>query len=61
MMIFLFPVLYFGWKFIKKTKFKRAHELDLQEDLEEIEVYTRNFVEVKETNKFNRILDKLFG
>jgi amino acid transporter len=60
-MIMLFPVLYFGWKFIKKTKFKRAHEIDLQQDLAEIEHYTRNFVEVQETNKFNRFLDKVFG
>ena len=60
MMIILFPILYFGWKFIKKTKVKKPHEIDLQEDLEEIEEYTRNFVEVEETNKFVRVLDKLF-
>ncbi|KAF1956077.1 hypothetical protein CC80DRAFT_492368 [Byssothecium circinans] len=61
MMIFLFPVLYLGWKFIKKTKLRKLHEVDLLQDLEEIEDYTRNFVEVEETNKFNKILDKLFG
>jgi amino acid transporter len=61
MMIIIFPVLYFGWKFIKKTKVHKLHEIDLQEDLEEIEEYTRNFVEVEETNKFAKILDKLFG
>jgi len=60
-MIMLFPVLYIGWKVLKKTKFKRAHEIDLQQDLEEIEHYTRNFVEDTETNRFNRFLDKVFG
>jgi yeast amino acid transporter len=60
-MIFLFPVLLVGWKFIKKTQFKRAHEIDLQQDLEEIEHYTRNYVERKEENMFNRWLDKVFG
>ena len=60
-MIFIFPVLYLGWKFIKKSKYKKAHELDLQEDLEEIEEYTRNFVETKDQNAFNRLMDKIFG
>lgn len=60
-MIMFFPVLFLGWKFIKKTKFKRAHEIDLQQDLAEIEHYTENFVETKEENAFNRFLDKVFG
>lgn len=61
MMIFIFPVLFLGWKFVKKTKWKKAHEIDLREDLEEIEEYTRNYVEVKDQNKFNRWMDKIFG
>ncbi|KAF2869802.1 amino acid permease/ SLC12A domain-containing protein [Massariosphaeria phaeospora] len=61
MMIFIFPVLYIGWKLVKKTKMKKAHEVDLYQDLEEIEEYTRNYVEKVETNVFNRWLDKLFG
>ncbi|KAF2638091.1 hypothetical protein P280DRAFT_471753 [Massarina eburnea CBS 473.64] len=61
MMIFLFPILYFGWKFIKKTKVKKLYEIDLQEDVEEIEEYTRNFVETEETNKFNKALDRIFS
>jgi amino acid transporter len=44
-MVFLFPVLFVGWKLIKKTKIVKAHEADL----------------VTETNTFNRVLDKLFG
>ena len=61
MMIFIFPVLFVGWKIIKKTKWKKAHELDLQEDLEEIEEYQRNYVEVQDQNVFNRWMDKIFG
>jgi amino acid transporter len=61
MMIFIFPVLYIGWKLIWKTKYKKPHEVDLQEDLEEIEEYTRNYVEVDDQNRFNRWMDKIFG
>jgi yeast amino acid transporter len=43
-MIGLFPVLYFGWKFIKKTKIKKAHEIDIRGEVEEIDEYTRNYV-----------------
>ena len=42
--IFVSPVLYLGWKIIKKTKFKSSLEVDLYHDLQEIEEYTRNFV-----------------
>lgn len=61
MMVFLFPVLVLGYKFMKKTKVIKAHEADLVTDLAEIEEYHRTFVEKPETNMFNRVLDKLFG
>jgi amino acid transporter len=54
-------VLFFGWKILKKTKWIKSHEVDLVTDLAEIEEYHRNYVETPETNKFNRMLDKLFG
>jgi amino acid transporter len=57
----VFPVLFVGWKFLKKTKWRKPHEVDLVTDLAEIEEYHRLFVEVPETNPFNRVLDKLFG
>ncbi|KAH8731197.1 amino acid permease/ SLC12A domain-containing protein [Phaeosphaeriaceae sp. PMI808] len=60
LMVFVFPVLFVGWKLIKKTKFHKPHEIDLVTDLTEIEEYHRNFVEVPETSRFNRVLDKLF-
>lgn len=43
-MIGLFPVLYVGWKLIKKTKIMKPHEVDLKGEVEEIDEYTRNFV-----------------
>jgi len=61
MMVFLFPVLVLGFKIVKKTKAVKAHEADLVTDLAEIEDYHKNFVERPETNRFNRVLDRLFG
>ena len=43
-MIAVFPILFFGWKFIKKTKWLKPHEVDLRKDLDEIEEYERNYV-----------------
>jgi amino acid transporter len=57
----VFPVLFVGWKLLKKTKWLKPHEVDLVTDLAEIEEYHRLFVEVPETNAFNRVLDKMFG
>lgn len=43
-MIPVFPILFFGWKFIKKTKWLKPEEVDLKKDLDEIEAYERNYV-----------------
>lgn len=43
-MIGLFPVLYFGWKIVKRSKLHKPEEVDLKGEVEEIEEYTRNFV-----------------
>lgn len=40
----LFPALYFGWKFIKKTRIHKPDHVDLVGEVEEINEYTRNFV-----------------
>lgn len=61
MMIFIFPVLYLGWKFIKRTKFIKAHEVDLYQNVEEIEEYTRNFVPAPDKNAFDKWFNKLFS
>lgn len=43
-MIFAFPILYFGYKFIRKTEIRKPEEIDLFEDLDEIEEYQRNYI-----------------
>ncbi|KAK5165015.1 hypothetical protein LTR04_001525 [Oleoguttula sp. CCFEE 6159] len=43
-MIGVFPVLYVGWKLLKKTKWKSPMDVDLRGEVEEIEEYTRNFI-----------------
>jgi amino acid transporter len=44
-MIGLFPILFFGWKLIKKSKWRKPEEVDLKGELAEIDEYTRNFVQ----------------
>ncbi|KAF2804846.1 uncharacterized protein BDZ99DRAFT_425006 [Mytilinidion resinicola] len=61
MMIFVFPVLYVGWKLIKKTKFKSPMEVYLYEDLEEIEEYTKNFVPTPDKSVVDRWFNKIFS
>lgn len=60
-MVMVFPVLFVGWKLIKKTTWIKSEDADLVTDVAEIDEYTRRFVQPIETNPFNRVLDKLFG
>ncbi|KAL8693385.1 MAG: hypothetical protein Q9218_001777 [Villophora microphyllina] len=43
-MIGVFPILYCGWKIVKRTKFIKAEDVDLHQDVEKIDEYTRNYV-----------------
>ena len=43
-MIGLFPVLFFWWKLIKKSKWRKPEEVDLKGEVAEIDEYTRNYV-----------------
>jgi yeast amino acid transporter len=43
-MIGVFPVLFFGWKLIKRTKWLKPEEVDLTKDLDEIAEYEANYV-----------------
>ncbi|KAF2745128.1 hypothetical protein M011DRAFT_149509 [Sporormia fimetaria CBS 119925] len=61
MMIFVFPILFFGWKFIKKTKWMKPEEVDLYEGVAEIEEYTRNYVPAPYRNNFVKYFDKIFS
>ena len=60
-MVFLFPVLYVGWKLLHKTKIQKASEIDLRKDLDIIEEYERNYVPTPANTWFEKVLDKLFG
>ncbi len=43
-MIGVFPVLFVGWKLLKRTKWMKPEEVDLMKDVDEIEEYTRDYV-----------------
>lgn len=43
-MIFVYPVLYFGYKFVRKTKIRKPEEVDLLKDVAEIEEYQNNYI-----------------
>jgi yeast amino acid transporter len=47
MMVFAFPILYLGYKFIRRTPFIKAADADLVKNLDEIEEYERNYVPKK--------------
>ncbi|KAL1998780.1 hypothetical protein VTN02DRAFT_5582 [Thermoascus thermophilus] len=60
-MIGVFPVLFVGWKVVKRTKWRRPEEVDLVKGVAEIEEYTREFVPVPPSNKFIKYVDMIFG
>ncbi|KAK3179876.1 general amino acid permease agp2 [Lecanicillium sp. MT-2017a] len=60
-MIAVFPILYVGYKYVRKTKIWKPEEVDLVKDMAEIAEYERNFVPKKAETRFERILDTLFG
>ncbi|KAK3398263.1 putative carnitine transport protein [Sordaria brevicollis] len=45
-MVGVCPVLFVGWKLLKKTKFYKAAEIDLYKNLDEVEEYQANYVPV---------------
>lgn len=46
-MIAVFPILYVGYKYVRKTKIWKPEEVDLVKDMAEIAEYERNFVPKK--------------
>ncbi|KAF2739881.1 hypothetical protein EJ04DRAFT_456393 [Polyplosphaeria fusca] len=61
MVVFLFPVVYLGWKLIKRTKIVRLDQMDLYGNMEEIEVYENNYVPMPDKNRFDKWLNKIFS
>ncbi|KAI9840639.1 MAG: hypothetical protein M1837_001408 [Sclerophora amabilis] len=59
-MIGVFPILYFGWKIWRKTKFLRPDEVDLVQGVEDIDEYTRNYVEAP-SSTFSKYFNKAFS
>ncbi|KAI1171903.1 amino acid permease/ SLC12A domain-containing protein [Nemania sp. FL0916] len=57
----LFPILYFSWKVAHKTTIYPSAQVDLKQDLEEIEEYTRNYIPQPPSNIFSKWLNRLFG
>lgn len=43
-MVAVFPVLYVGYKIIRKTRIYKPEEVDLQKDQDVLEEYERNYV-----------------
>lgn len=60
-MIGVFPLLYFGFKFIKKTRIYKPEEVDLKKNLDEVEEYERNYVPIPAKNWFEKGLNWMFG
>ncbi|BCS00754.1 putative general amino acid permease (Agp2) [Aspergillus luchuensis] len=60
-MIGVFPVIYVGWKLWHRTKFLSPKEVDIVTGVEEVEVYTGNYVEEPSSNAFTRFNDMVFG
>ncbi|KAF2842262.1 amino acid transporter-like protein [Patellaria atrata CBS 101060] len=61
MMVFIFPVLFIGWKLVKKTKWVKPEEADLYTGVEEIEEYTRSFVPTPPRNAVDKWFNKIFS
>ncbi|KAH8598862.1 amino acid transporter-like protein [Bisporella sp. PMI_857] len=58
----VFPVIFVGWKLLKRTKWLKPHEVNLRPiEVEEIEEYTRNYVERPPKTRFHGYLDKIFS
>ncbi|TKX18724.1 general amino acid permease-4 [Elsinoe australis] len=60
-MIFVFPIIYFGWKFTHKTKWIKASEADLQENLDEVAEYEANYVPQPYKNAADKWFNKIFS
>lgn len=43
-MIGVCPVLYAGWKVLKRSKFQRPEDIDLVKNLDEVQEYEANYV-----------------
>lgn len=62
MMVAVFPVVFVFWKLLKKTKWLKPEEVILRPvEVEEIEEYTRNYVERAPRTRWHRYVDNIFS
>ena len=60
--VIVFPILYFGYKFVRKTKLLKPSEANLYPpELEDVNQYQANYIPTRAHSMFERILDKMFG
>ncbi|KAL8854609.1 MAG: hypothetical protein Q9221_000644 [Calogaya cf. arnoldii] len=59
-MVGVFPVLYFGWKLLKRTRVIKLQDVDLLQDVAEIDEYTRNFTPTPASG-FGRPVHNIMG
>ncbi|CAJ2510425.1 Uu.00g051280.m01.CDS01 [Anthostomella pinea] len=60
-MIAVCPILYVGWKVVHKTRIRAPYDVDLHQDLEEVEEYTRTFVAAPPKNAFEKGFNRFFS
>lgn len=62
MMIAVFPILFVGWKIVKKTKWLTPHEVVLRtKEVDDIDEYTAQYMKRKPANGMVKLVDKLFA
>lgn len=62
LMIGVFPVIFVGWKLIKKTKWLKPEEVVLRtSEVDDIDEYTRNYVERLPKTRYHGWVDKIFS
>ncbi|KAG6041489.1 hypothetical protein E4U41_004066 [Claviceps citrina] len=60
-MLAVFPILYLGYKVVHKTKIHKAEEVDLHKELDVVNAYERTYIPQPANNRFERVLDTMFG
>ncbi|KAF2157319.1 amino acid transporter [Myriangium duriaei CBS 260.36] len=60
-MIFVFPLIYFGWKLLKRTKRVKSNEANLHENLTEITEYEANYIPRPPRNMADKWFNKVFS
>jgi amino acid transporter len=62
LMVFAFPIIFISWKLLKKTKWLKPHEVILRTaEVDEIELYTANYVERVPKTRAHAVVDWLFS